>query len=209
MREIWWVRHAESVANAGEKTDGSALIPLTRDGKERAAAWAAGCARSPDWIVSSPYLRALETAAPLRVLHPAAKFEEWPVQEFTFLDESRCRQTTTEQRRPFVARYWESCLPDYVDGPGAESFAQFFRRILSTLDRLRALDSSFTIVFSHEHVMRAVAWLMQTRITNPDAQAMRSYDAWRTNWHAPSLSTLPTRLDANGGSFELLPLCPG
>lgn len=210
MHEIWWVRHGESAANVGQPTESSATIPLTGVGVEQALRWAEDCPHVPDLIVSSPFLRAMETAAPLRRRHPDVTFEQWPVQEFTFLDESRYRHTTTEQRRSAVEKYWSLSDPHHVDGAGAESFTQFMRRLLGVFDRLSTMESRLTIIFAHEHVMRAAAWLILTGGRAGDPAAMRSYDGWRKAWTIPNLATLPMKWSAGDDCMLLLPLrCGG
>lgn len=151
-----FVRHAESLANAGGATSDPAMIPLTAGGLEAAAVFAASYAGpSPAKIAVSPYLRAQQTAAPFIQRFPGATVETWPVQEFTYLEPNRFANTTAAQRRPFVENYWATAAADDVDGPGAESFAGFLARVDDCLARLNA-EPGFTVVFCHEMFMKAV-----------------------------------------------------
>ena len=64
FREVWWVRHGESVGNAGERTREPGTYSLTARGFGQAAAFAAWMERRPSLIVTSPYTRAQQTFAP-------------------------------------------------------------------------------------------------------------------------------------------------
>lgn len=55
-------RHGESAANAGKATDDPASIPLTDIGLRQADAIAREFPQMPDLLVSSPFLRARQTA---------------------------------------------------------------------------------------------------------------------------------------------------
>ena len=55
--------------------------------------------------------------------------EEWPIQEFTYLDPARCQNMTPAERAPMVRAYWELADPTHVDGAGAESFTAFLSRV--------------------------------------------------------------------------------
>jgi hypothetical protein len=62
------------------------------------------------------------------------------------------------QRYPKAQKYFRKGDPDYITGDGAESFNQFRSRIKNTFDRLRDLDSDFTVLFGHGWFMRAILW---------------------------------------------------
>src|SRR5690606_16323945 len=88
-RMLRLVRHGESVANAGGvPTTDYAAIPLTDRGRAQAEAVAAACREEPGWIGLSPYLRALQTAAPLLARYPESPALDLPIHEFTYLTES-------------------------------------------------------------------------------------------------------------------------
>lgn len=153
------IRHGESAANAGRPTDDPASIQLTLQGEEQARL-AAGKIDSPDLIVSSPFVRAMSTAQALRDRYPDVRFEEWPIHEFTYLDPTRCAGTTVADRREWVREYWGRSDPHHIDGPGAESFAQFLQRVLSFLHRLKSLPADHRVaVFGHGQFFNAARWI--------------------------------------------------
>ena len=77
----------------------------------------------------SPYDRTRGTAVPLVAQSPDVLVEEWPVQEFTYLEPGRFAGTTGAERRTHVDYYWKTRAPEYRDGPGAESFSDLIRSL--------------------------------------------------------------------------------
>lgn len=155
------IRHGESAANAGQPSSDPATIPLTGRGRQQAQAIADALTSPPAAIVCSPFLRARQTAMP-----SAARFglepEIWPIQEFTYLSPASCIGTTAAQRRARVEAYWHDADPDAIDGPGAESFAQFFSRIRTALEKLRTFEAQGEVlVFGHGQFMQAMRWLIE------------------------------------------------
>jgi broad specificity phosphatase PhoE len=154
----WLVRHGQSAANAGLPAVGHAETPLTALGHEQAREVARRVDRRPDLLIVSPFLRAHETAAPIRERWPATPIEVWPIQELTYLSPGRCRGTTADIRRPWIEAYWQRCDPDYLDGPDAETFTAFMGRLGDFHHRLSALDGAFVIAVGHGQFFRAYLW---------------------------------------------------
>ena len=155
---VRFIRHGESVANAGGVTAEPAGIALTALGREQAQAIARGLAAPPDLIITSPYIRARDTAAPTAARFPDVPVEVWPVQEFSSLAVARCMNTTILQRRPWVNEHWAFADPTRVDGPGGESYAGLVDRVRAALKRLSELSPASVVVFSHGQFMKAVQW---------------------------------------------------
>ena len=141
----WLVRHGQSASNAGLPAVGHADTPLTALGQQQAREVARRVDRQPDLLIVSPFLRAHETAAPIRKRWPATPCEVWPIQELTYLSPARCRGSTADIRRPWIEAYWRRCDPDYCDGPDAESFGAFMGRLGDFHRRLSAIDSAFVV----------------------------------------------------------------
>jgi len=154
-KEIWLIRHGESAANAGLPTKDAASVPLTEKGWQQAREMAAKFTVAPDLIVTSPYLRARQTAEATADRFPNSPFETWQVQEFTYLSPVRCANTTVEQRRPLVDAYWKTCDPALIEGPGAESFGQMLDRVRGAARRIGASEASRIVIFTHGHIMQA------------------------------------------------------
>ena len=155
MKRIWLIRHGESIANAGEPTEDHKNIPLSMNGMEQARHLADQIETAPDLIVTSPYLRAQQTALPTMAKFPQAERGIWDcIHEFVYLAPATCVGTTFAQRRPRVIAYWRRLDPDYVDGEGAESYARLIGRIDETLSLLQSRKERFIILFTHAQFIR-------------------------------------------------------
>jgi broad specificity phosphatase PhoE len=158
MPTFWFIRHAESESNAGLKTTSPKSINITEKGKQQAQCIADFIADKPNLFIHSPYVRTEQTGQPLFEKFPDVPIKVWPIQEFTYLQHEDYNQTTTRQRYPKAQEYFRKGDPDYVSGEGAESFNQFRSRIKTTLDKMRDLESDFTVIFGHGWFMRAALW---------------------------------------------------
>lgn len=176
VRRVWLIRHGQSESNAGLPTNGPAASPLTELGHRQAERVAEQFTGPPALIVSSPFLRARQTARPTAERFPDAPYEEWPVQEFTYLGRLHALRTTNEQRRPHADAYWERLDPAFVNGHDGESFRALIARVRAFLDRLaeRPVDGEVA-VFTHGIFMKAVLWSLLTGVTDPDRAAMRTF----------------------------------
>lgn len=177
----WLVRHGESTANAGLPSVGHGETPLTALGREQARALASRVDRRPDLLVVSSFLRAQDTAAPIRERWPEVPCEVWPIQELTYLSPARCLGTTAEIRRPWIEAYWHRCDPDYLDGPDAESFASFMARLAAFDARLSALAGDFAIAIGHGQFFRAYLWGRRDRGFTVSRSWMKDYRASETS----------------------------
>lgn len=155
---VFWIRHAESEANAGLPTPDVWSTPLTDAGWEQARQISGVFGRpAPGLIVESCMTRSRQTARLTAERFPLTRVAEWPVHEFTFLCGQRYVGTTQAQREAGMRDYWERLDPDYVDGPRAESFNQFIARVDGVLERLRAAaDHGPVLVFTHGRFLRGV-----------------------------------------------------
>lgn len=170
-------RHAESTANAGLPTDDAGTIPLTARGHEQARllSLAFDSLSRPELIILSPFLRTHQTAAPTIARFPQVPREEWPIHEFVYLDASRHKGTTREQREPATQAYWRRGDPRHVDGEGTESFNQLVERVDCFLRRVSRLQHRNVAIFSHGFFMRT-AFLRLTRPELDGAALMRAAD---------------------------------
>lgn len=175
MKEILWIRHGQSVGNAGMPTENRSSFPLSPLGVEQAKSLAAKIPFTPDLIVSSPFRRAWETAAPTSARYPAVSMEIWPeVHEFTYLSPASCVGTTTEDRRPRVIAYWERLDPDYRDGGDAENFRDVMARAARAIEHLASRWEQHIVLFSHEQFIKCVQLAMRAP-DMPIEEKMRSF----------------------------------
>ncbi|WP_181770326.1 histidine phosphatase family protein [Amycolatopsis pittospori] len=185
MARVWLIRHGESETNAGLPGGEPGVSPLTELGRRQAVEIADSLAEPPRLIVTSPFLRARQTAEPTIERFPHAEREEWPVQEFTFLGELHGQVTTTATRRPYTEAYWDRADPHHAVN-GAESFAGLFTRTQEFLTRLGEREPGPIAVFTHGLFIRAVMWSLLTGITIPDAEAMRGFRTFADTYVVPN-----------------------
>jgi 2,3-bisphosphoglycerate-dependent phosphoglycerate mutase len=154
--KIFLVRHGQSVSNAGGKAADHITNPLTEVGRLQSIDFAEHLDCRPTLIVVSPFLRAQQSAEPLRKRFPDVPVAEWPIEEFTFLEPTHYKGTSEQDRQPGVTAYWQRQDPAFVDGPGAESFSQFLGRAREAIRRLTSMNRDGCIVlFSHGFFMQA------------------------------------------------------
>jgi broad specificity phosphatase PhoE len=175
MLRVRFIRHGESLANAGGVTSEQHSIPLTELGREQAALVARSFTTPPDLIVTSPFLRARDTAQPTVARFPQVPVETWPIQEFACLAPARCVETTTFQRRPWVEEFWGMADPHRRDGEGAECFAELIGRARDALTALEKGASGFIAIFAHGQFLNAVRWLILRGPQPMTPEAMQAF----------------------------------
>lgn len=196
-KQVWLIRHAESVANAGLTTSQPDTIPLTGKGIEQALRLADSFTQPPALIVTSPYTRTQQSAKPTIRRFPTTRQEQWQVQEFTYLAPARYRETTVTDRTPFVEAYWSRCDPHYMDGEGAESFADFIQRVQQAIDRLWSCRSEFVAVFGHGLFLRAMIWWLLVGAQPVNATTMSSFRHFLAATTMPNTAITKVDLLAN------------
>ncbi|WP_036218463.1 histidine phosphatase family protein [Calidithermus chliarophilus] len=206
MKEVWWIRHGQSASNAGLRTRDNRSNPLTALGRLEARRVAEALEREPELIVTSPYVRTLQTAEPALERFPLALHEEWPVHEYTWLADERRRDTTFLEREVYAEHHFGLLDPHRVDGEGAESFVQFIGRVEGALERLRARPERYVVVFSHAAFIRAVLWTQFARPTVLDSKAMQQFLRFMESLKIPNASVVKMHLGAGDELFFSPPL---
>jgi probable phosphoglycerate mutase len=157
---VWFIRHGESMANAGEVAVDRGSTLLTGKGQEQAKDVSLKITTRPDLIVMTPYIRTHQTAQPLRERYPDVPCETWDLYEFSALSEDNYINRTWAQRTPLMRAYWERNDPEYVDGTGAESFSAMTQRINAGLARLRERPEKFIVVFAHGYIIQTTRLML-------------------------------------------------
>lgn len=198
MKTFWFIRHAESLSNAGLPTETPHAIGLTEKGHRQGQELAAHWNENPDLIVVSPYLRTAATAAPLCSRLPQVPVLTLPVHEFTFLAPSAYAGTTESLRREPVRQYWERCDPDYCHGEGAESFRAFCHRIDTSIEDLLQRPERFIAVFCHGYVIKAILW-RQSHVEQPvTTEYMRGFLDFHRRVVVPNTQIYPFNILPDG-----------
>ena len=184
MRAIF-IRHGQSTGNAGVPCHDLGAIELTELGQEQAREVAASWIEAPALIVTSPYTRTRQTAAPTIARFPGVPVEVWPIEEFTYLQPARWNGTRSAERMPHLERYWSAADPDYCDGEGAESFGTLLRRCEAALARLAAMPAdSLAYVFGHGQFIQAARAI----VSDPDLDDRGKMLAFWRKGEPPAIS---------------------
>jgi len=158
MRTLTFVRHGQSLANAGGVTMEDALIPLTDLGLAQAAAVAERLPVKPTAILTSPYERAVRTSAPYceRVGVPGQTSED--LREFSAIDSELIIGMTGEQRRPLADSFWAAADPDKRMGIRADTFAEFASRVSDFRSLTMPTLSDEVVIFGHGIWLGMLVW---------------------------------------------------
>lgn len=210
--KVRFIRHGESLANAGGITAEPHAIPLTQKGKLQAKAISQTFENAPSLIIISPYLRARHTAKPTLARFPNTPFEIWPVQEIEILATARRMHTRSQERRPLILDYWSKGDPDFVDGEGAESYRAFMKRVRNALEQLTEFTAHKDIaVFTHGQFMKGILMEIADPLHAISGETMKAYHEFHQAtpiantggffifWNGRQWSRIQ-----NGGSFDVI-----
>ena len=151
------VRHGRTAANAAQKLQGHLDLPLDDVGSTQVAAVAAWLGR-PDRLISSPLLRARQTAEAFAV--PYEVDERWIELDYGSLDGVPVTDVGAE--------IWEQWRidPHYQVG-GGESLAEMRERVVGAAEELLADAKDQTIIVTTHvsPIKAAVTWALGVDVT--------------------------------------------
>ena len=114
---ILLVRHGQSVTNAGGRAADQVSNPLTELGRAQSREFAERFDCKPTLFVASPFLRAQQTSEPLRQRFPDVPVEEWPIQEFSFLNPALIRARVRRTANPTSSPTGSGKIPHTSTAP--------------------------------------------------------------------------------------------
>lgn len=196
MKDIWLIRHAESMANVGAATPTPSEIPLTDKGFWQANELGRALPSRPDLVVVSPFVRTQQTAEPFLQRIDKMRVEVLDVQEFTYLSTERCRNTTYLERKPLVAEFWQRNDPSYCDGGNAESFAEFIGRVDRFIDYVRDEETRLAYVFTHEQFIKGLMFRVYFENATVDANFMSGFCQFMNSFKVSNVAVIRSLLDA-------------
>ena len=195
MKTIHFVRHGQSVANAGGKTMPNAQIPLTEQGHEQARKVAGMLPKDTSLILSSEFLRAQQTAHYLAERLNLTVETNPLLNEFNTLCHTLIEDLTGEQRRPIADKYWANADPHLVMGQTAESFIQSSTRVSQFLnEHLRDLPDQ-TVIFGHGMWFGMLCW-QTLGFDCSDSWSMRAFRRYQSNMPMPNCFSYQIHLSA-------------
>ena len=177
MRTITFVRHGQSFANAGGVTMEHAAIPLTDLGRQQAVAVVQLLPPEPTEVLTSPFLRAVDTSLPYCGQVGLAARQVKDLHELDSIDADLLMGLSGEQRRPFGEAYWAEADPLRRMGPRAETFQEFTQRVERFRTEQMPALSANTVVFGHGTWMAMLIWQLKGFVVRggADMRAFRQF----------------------------------
>ncbi len=195
MTIVYFIRHGQSISNAGQVTEHPGASPLTEKGHQQAQYICNLFDQPPDLIVTSPYIRTRETAQPTIEQFPNVPVEEWTVQEFTYLNPVLWQGTTGEERYPAALAYWERNDPFFRDANGAESFADLMERIRQIELMIQFQAAQRIAIFTHGHFSRGFLWKMINPWLEINANWMQRHNLFIRGLSMPNGAVIEFRFE--------------
>lgn len=175
--QVIFIRHAQSVSNAGWLTMPHKDIPLTEKGHQQAAALAASLDVAPAVVLVSEMVRTHQTAAPYCARFGVTPLQHAGLNEFSIIDSDLIAGMDGPQRRLFVRDYWDDPDPHRRWGETADTFFEFESRVRDFIRNLDSLADS-TVIFGHGIWLGMLHWLLLGYKTR-DADDMRAFQRFR------------------------------
>lgn len=161
MRGILFVRHAESVANAGGITMPNNEIPLSEAGSQAALELAEKLPAKPSLVLVSRALRTQQTARPYFQRTGAVPVVEPLLDELSIICPSLIEGMDGAQRREMVRPLWEEPDPHRRAGPQADTFMEFQERVRRFANGALGTLPSGTVIFGHGIWCGMLQWQLE------------------------------------------------
>ncbi|HEY1900111.1 MAG TPA: histidine phosphatase family protein [Steroidobacteraceae bacterium] len=157
---LFLIRHGQSQANVGGITLENPIVPLTDLGMLQARTLAPLLPATAATIWSSPFKRALDTAAPYCARMGQTPASHDDLREFETIDTVQMRGSLFAERDAAVASYWRKSDPDQRSGPAAETFREFHERVVRVRRDFLPSLADGTMIFGHGMWMALLFWQM-------------------------------------------------
>lgn len=148
---LYFIRHGESLANAGGAPLPNTDIPLTDKGHQQALhrlkQWQT-LGISPSSIYHSDMCRTKQTALPFCTHYDIQARPLGLLNELNTLAFEHIKDISTDARRQMNAHWWQMAELDHKDGIGADSFREFLGRVDSFISQIHQFDDN-TLFFGH------------------------------------------------------------
>ncbi len=198
MKQFWLIRHGQSTANVGQPIAKRGIPPLTDLGWQQAHAIAEWFPTEPDLIVATPFVRAQQTAEPLRARFPSVDYAIWEAQEYSPLNKRWYTNTRTSERSPLFLKFFDDADPHHDNGDGAETFAAGIERAGRLLKQLHEAPQSNIVVFTHGTFLRMVYWRWLMKTDKAAYNAMGAFGPYRKVMRIPNCSVIYGEVRENG-----------
>jgi alpha-ribazole phosphatase len=195
-KTLTFIRHAQSVSNAGGLTVPHHQIPLTELGQRQAQALPGLLQVKPASVVVSTMIRTHQSAKPLCTQLGLKAVDHQGLDEFSVIDPALIQGLTGDQRKPFVKAYWDDPDPERRLGKEADTFAEFEQRVSTFMTTMETLPDQ-TVIFGHGTWFGLMLW----RMLGYDASTsenMRTFRRFQQNMPMPNCAVFTLVFNAGG-----------
>lgn len=187
-----FVRHAESLSNAGGVTMPHEAIPLTECGRQQAEAMADALPAAPAAVLVSGMVRTHQTAAPYCARNGLTPRQHAGLNEFSVIDADLIAGMDRPQRRLFVRDYWDRPDPHRRWGTKADTFVEFEARVRNFIDGMDCIADS-SVIFGHGIWLGMLHWLLLGNQTST-ADDMRAFRVFQLALAMPNCAVFKVSL---------------
>lgn len=145
---LYYLRHGESVSNAGGMAMEHGSIPLSDKGKLQAQVVAETLGVIPAQVLVSGLIRTQQTAQPFCDKHQINYLVNPLLNEIHAVSLELIDGMTGEQRRPIAQAYWAEGDVNKRMGEQADTFNEFRERVDGFIDEMTKLPDN-TVIFGH------------------------------------------------------------
>lgn len=195
-KTLIYIRHGESVSNAGGKTMVHKAIPLTERGHRQAKFIAEHLDVKPNLVLVSEHIRTQETAKPFcdRNRHDPVVVPK--LNEFSALSHELILGMNGKERRPIANAYWNDADIHRRMGDFADTFTEFNLRVIEFKAMMDQLTDR-TVIFGHGIWFGLLVWqLLGFEVF--DSLSMKAFRRFQTG--LPLANGIVYRLTSKGSN---------
>ena len=200
LKTLTFIRHAQSVSNAGGITLPHHQIPLTELGRRQARALPGHLDLKPSSVLVSTMIRAHQTAKPFCTWAGIKAVDHQGLDEFSVIDPKLIEGMTGDQRKPFVEAYWDDPDPHRRLGQEADTFAEFEHRVSTFMAIMETMPDQ-SVIFGHGTWFGLMLW----RMLGYDAstpETMRTFRRFQQNMPMPNCAVF-SLVHSTGGHWSV------
>jgi alpha-ribazole phosphatase len=189
MKTLTYIRHGESVSNAGGLTMAHEAVSLSELGQAqaRALALAQALGVQPSRVLMSRLVRTHQTAQPFCERFGVLPEQDARLDEFSVIDPELIAGLTGAERKPFVKAYWDDPDPSKRLGQHADTFAEFHDRVDQFMRHMDKLPEA-TVIFGHGIWFGPLLWRLLGYSAN-DVTGMRAFRRFQLGLPMPNCAT--------------------
>ncbi len=194
-KTLYFIRHGESVSNAGGVTMEHGSIPLSENGRNQAQIVAETLDITPSQVLVSELIRTQQTAQTFCDKHRVSYQVNPLLNEVHAISHELIDGMTGEQRRLIAQVYWMEGNVNKRMGEHADTFNEFRERVDGFIDAMAGLMDN-TVIFGHGIWFGLLVWRLMGFEAH-DRQGMITFRRFQSG--LPLLNGMVYRLQSING----------